>query len=79
MTRTRGSAQGVAATVSAGVLIAAVLLLPGCTKPPSALPRSVIAEGADALPEKHPKLTDQQREKCVSCHREVPDPTGANP
>lgn len=54
------------------VLLAAVCCIAaacGCSGPPPALPQSVIAQGIEALPKKHPEVPPEQLERCTDCHR----------
>lgn len=58
----------------AALAMAVVVILAGCASPPPALPKSVLAKGEAGLSEKHPRLSEAQRQNCKGCHREVPDP-----
>lgn len=61
-----------------GVIVAVVVaaqLVAGCAGPPPALPASVMAQGVEAVPEKHPKMTEQQAAACGDCHRTSDAPT----
>lgn len=50
--------------------LAATTITAGCAaSPPPALPVQVLAQGADAVPEEHPKLTAEQIAQCGLCHR----------
>lgn len=52
-----------------------VAVLSGCAGPPPALPASVMAQGAEAVPEEHPELTDAQLAACGDCHLTSDAPT----
>ncbi|MDZ4169331.1 MAG: hypothetical protein U1E26_06720 [Coriobacteriia bacterium] len=51
------------------VIAAGALLATGCAGPPAALPASVLAQGVEAVPEKHPKMSEEQLMACGNCHR----------
>ena len=53
----------------ASMALVGCLALAACSPPP-ALPKAEL--DAKRLPKKHPKVTEQQRQDCRSCHKEAP-------